>query len=144
MRLQSYELSANPRVLLNAVGGEFVPEFSSFVGPHSIRALHDLHYDVVFMSVTAISRGMCFHPSSAAAELKRAFMDSAEVRVLLVDHTKMRRRAMHRICGLDDFDAVVIDDSLDDEDMEQLQERCSHLVVAPVPVSVAPGADPAR
>jgi DeoR/GlpR family transcriptional regulator of sugar metabolism len=135
------ELSAHPRVQLNAIGGEFIPEFSSFVGPQSVRALRDIHYDVVFMSVTAISRGMCFHPSGAAAELKRAFMASAEVRVLVVDHTKMRRRAMHRICGLDDFDAVVIDDGLDDEDMEQLQDRCSHLVVAPVPdLSASPGA----
>lgn len=71
------ELSGDPRVRLNAIGGDYVPEFSSFVGPQSVRALRDMHYDVLFMSVPAVSRGMCFHPSSPAADLKRAFMDSA-------------------------------------------------------------------
>ena len=33
--------------------------------------------------------------------------------VLLVDHTKFTRRAIHRICDLEDFDAVVVDDGLD-------------------------------
>ena len=31
------------------------------------------------MSVPALSRGKCFHPSSAAAQLKLAFIDSAEL-----------------------------------------------------------------
>ncbi|WP_458316879.1 DeoR/GlpR family DNA-binding transcription regulator [Mycolicibacterium brisbanense] len=129
------ELATRPRLTLTVVGGDYVPEFSSFVGPQSVRALRDVHYDVLFMSVTAISRGMCFHPSSAAAELKRAFMDSAELRVLVVDHTKMQRRAMHRICQLHDFDAVVIDDGLDPAEIEQLDQWCTNLVVAPVPAS---------
>jgi DeoR/GlpR family transcriptional regulator of sugar metabolism len=129
------ELSGHSRVQLTAIGGDYVPEFSSFVGPQSVRALRDIHYDVLFMSVTAMSRGMCFHPSGAAAELKRAFMDSAELRVLVVDHTKMQRRAMHRICALQDFDAVVIDDGISAQDREQLDEWCTNLVVAPVPTS---------
>lgn len=126
------ELSADPRVRLNAIGGDFVPEFSSFVGPQSTRSLRDVHYDVLFMSVPAVSRGMCFHPSSAAADLKRAFMESAELRVLMIDHTKVARRAMHRICDLVDFDAVVVDDGLDDEERQRLTDSGANIVVAPL------------
>ena len=116
------ELSTDPRVRLNAIGGDYVPEFSSFVGPQATRALGDMHYDVVFMSVPAVSRGMCFHPSSAAAELKRAMMAGAEIRVLLIDHTKFARRAMHRICDLADFDVVVVDAGIDDEERRRLDD----------------------
>lgn len=124
------ELSTESRVRLNAIGGYFVPEFSSFVGPQSTRALRDMHCDVLFMSVPAVSRGMCFHPSSAAAELKRAFMDSAELRVLLIDHTKFARRAIHRICDANEFDAVVVDDGLDPEERQRLQDGGANVVIA--------------
>ncbi|WP_167759407.1 DeoR/GlpR family DNA-binding transcription regulator [Mycobacterium sp. PS03-16] len=125
------ELSADPRVRLNAVGGDFVPEFSSFVGPQSVRALRDMHYDVLFMSVPAVSRGACFHPSSPAADLKRAFMASAEIRVLLIDHTKVARRAIHRICDLEEFDAVVVDDALDPEERRRMADSGANVVLAP-------------
>jgi len=126
------ELSSDPRVRLNAIGGDYVPEFSSFVGPQSVRALHDMHYDVLFMSVPSVSRGMCFHPSSAAADLKRAFMESAEVRVLMIDHTKVARRAIHRICDVVDFDAVVVDDGIDAAQLRRLQDTGVNVVVAEV------------
>lgn len=129
------ELASNPGVRLNAIGGDYVPEFSSFVGAQSVRALRDMHYDVLFMSVPAVSRGMCFHPSSAAAELKRAFMDSAERRVLLVDRTKFARRAIHRICALEDFDAVVVDEGVAEQDLEQLEASGVNVVVASAPTS---------
>jgi len=124
------ELATDPLVRLNAIGGDYVPDFSSFVGPAAVRALRDVHYDVVFMSVPAVSRGMCFHPDGAAAELKRAFMDSAELSVLLIDHTKLTRRAVHRICDLAEFDAVVVDDGLDPDDVSKLEDCGVNVVVA--------------
>lgn len=126
------ELAREPRVRLNAVGGDYVADFSSFVGPQSVRALRDMHYDVVFMSVPAVSRGMCFHPSSVAADLKRAFMESAERSVLLIDHTKFARRAIHRICALADFDVVVVDEGLDASEIELLEDGGANVVVAPL------------
>lgn len=126
------ELSTDPSVRLNAIGGDYVPEFSSFIGPQSIRALRDMHYDVVFMSVPAVSRGMCFHPSSASADLKRAFMESAEMRVLMIDHTKVTRRAIHRICDVADFDAVVVDSRIDADDLQRLRDGGANVVVAPL------------
>jgi DeoR/GlpR family transcriptional regulator of sugar metabolism len=124
------ELATDPRVRLNAVGGDYVADFSSFVGPQSVRALRDMHYDVVFMSVPAVSRGMCFHPSSAAADLKRAFMASAELSVLLIDHTKVARRAIHRICDLADFDVVVVDEGLGSDEVQRLRDGGADVVVA--------------
>jgi DeoR/GlpR family transcriptional regulator of sugar metabolism len=126
------ELSTDARVRLNAIGGDYVPEFSSFVGPQSVRALRDMHYDVLFMSVPAVSRGMCFHPSSPAADLKRAFMESAEMRVLMIDHSKVARRAIHRICDVVDFDAVVVDEGVDTADLQRLQDTGATVVVAPL------------
>jgi DeoR/GlpR family transcriptional regulator of sugar metabolism len=127
------ELAADPRVRLHAIGGDYVADFASFIGTQAMRALEAVHYDVLFMSVPAVARGMCFHPSSAAADLKLAFMESAELRVLLIDHTKTTRRAVYRICGLSHFDAVVVDDRLDASEIERLGASGANVVVAPTP-----------
>ncbi|MGY1692071.1 DeoR/GlpR family DNA-binding transcription regulator [Geodermatophilus sp. SYSU D01105] len=137
------QLAAEPRVRLHAIGGDYEPDFSAFTGSQAIGALEAVHYDVLFMSVPAVTRGNCFHPSSAAADLKRAFMGSAELRVLLVDHTKTARRAVHRICALADFDAVVVDSGLEESEVEQLRASGANVVVAPVPpTSPEPGCEP--
>ncbi len=122
--------ATEPEVRLTAVGGEFVPEFASFGGSSAIAALADLHYDVVFMSVTAVSDGACFHPSRATADLKRAFLGSAELRVLLADHTKFTRRAVHRIGNLTEFDVVVVDAETDPADLDAVRAAGVDLVVA--------------
>ena len=124
------ELATDPEVRLNAVGGDYVPDFSSFVGPQSVRTLRDMHYDVLFMSVPAVSRGMCFHPSSAAADLKRAFIESAELSILLIDHTKFTRRAVHRICDLEEFDAVIVDDGVTPDEVLRLENGGANVIVA--------------
>jgi DeoR/GlpR family transcriptional regulator of sugar metabolism len=100
-----------------------------------------MHYDVLFMSVPAVSRGMCFHPSSAAAELKRAFMESAELCVLLIDHTKVARRAIHRICDLVVFDAVVVDAGIDPEELQRLEDGGANVVIAEMPLQTTPFAE---
>ncbi|MEW9265075.1 DeoR/GlpR family DNA-binding transcription regulator [Kineococcus endophyticus] len=122
--------ATEPEVRLTAVGGEFVPEFASFGGSSAVAALADLHYDVVFMSVTAVSDGACFHPSRATADLKRAFLRSAELRVLLADHTKFTRRAVHRIGNLAEFDVVVVDAETDPADVDAVRAAGVELVVA--------------
>ena len=122
--------AAQPEVRLTAVGGEFVPEFASFGGSSAVAALAELHYDVVFMSVTAVADGACYHPSRATADLKRAFLRSAELRVLLADHTKFTRRAVHRIGALADFDAVVVDAATDPADLDAVRAAGVELVVA--------------
>jgi DeoR/GlpR family transcriptional regulator of sugar metabolism len=135
------QLAADPRVRLNAIGGDYEPDFSAFLGSQAIGAVQAVHYDVLFMSVPAVTRGSCFHPSSAAADLKRAFMSSAELRVLLVDHTKTERRAVHRICALADFDAVVVDSGLEESEVERLRTSGANVVVAPTP-ALSPGTPP--
>jgi len=123
-------LAEHPGIRLTAIGGEFVPEFSSFGGSSAEATLAELHYDVLFMSVTAVAHGTCFHPARATADMKKAFMRSAELRVLMVDGSKFTRRAVHRIAALADFDAVVVDSGTDPEEVVALRTAGAHVVVA--------------
>jgi len=124
--------AAEPTARLTTLGGEYNREFGSFEGAAVVSALAELHYDVVFMSGPAVAGGTCFHPSRATADVKAAFMGSAEMRVLMVDSTKFRRRALHRIAPLRDFDVVVTDDRLHPDELAELRAGGAEVVVAPV------------
>ncbi|WP_328785949.1 DeoR/GlpR family DNA-binding transcription regulator [Streptomyces canus] len=134
-------LAAEPSARLTALGGDYNREFASFGGSAVVQSLSELHYDVVFMSVSAVARATCFHASRATADLKLAFMRSAELSVLMVDSTKFSRRAVHRIAPLADFDVVVTDDRLDPEEVSALRSSGVEVVLAPVdrPESIADG-----
>lgn len=125
-------LAAEPAARLTTLGGEYNREFASFEGSAVVAALAELHYDVAFISGPAVAGGTCFHASRASANVKVAFMASAELRVLMVDSTKFRRRAVHRIAPLRDFDVVVTDDRLHPDELDELRASAAEVVVAPV------------
>jgi DeoR/GlpR family transcriptional regulator of sugar metabolism len=60
-------------------------------------------------------------------------MRSATRRVLLIDHRKIGRVALHRLAPLRDFDLVVVDAGIDHERLRQLREAGAEVVVAPLP-----------
>jgi DeoR/GlpR family transcriptional regulator of sugar metabolism len=62
-------------------------------------------------------------------------MASAELCVLMVDHHKLTRRAVHRVSSLLDFDAVVVDAGIDEEELHALREDGVQVVVAPLGAS---------
>jgi len=124
-------LAAEPAARLTALGGEYNREFASFEGSSVISALAELHYDVVFLSGPAVAGGTLFHAARSTADVKVAFMASAELRVLMVDSTKFRRRALHRIAPLRDFDVVVTDDRLHADDLAELRAGGAEVVLAP-------------
>ena len=78
--------------------------------------------DVLFMSTTAISGGVAYQPDQDMAIAKRAMIAAAARRVLLVDHSKFGRVALHRLAPLTAFDLVMTDDGIDDAGLRQLQE----------------------
>ena len=84
------------------------------------------------MSTTAIGDGHCLHRSEATVMVRQAFMRQATHNVLLVDHAKFGRPAPHVLCGIEDFDTVVVDDGIDPDDLESLRLACADVQVADV------------
>lgn len=62
------------------------------------------------MSTTAISGGRCYHQSQEAVQVKRAMMEQAGRRILLVDHTKFAREGLYALAPLTEFDLILTDE----------------------------------
>lgn len=119
---------AGTEVLL--FGGSYSALQDSCHGMHAVAAIERVHADVFFMSTTAITDGQLLHRSEDTVTLRRAFMAHAAHNVLLVDHAKFGRRAPHVLCDVSDFDTVVVDAGIEDDDLALLRERCADVRVA--------------
>jgi DeoR/GlpR family transcriptional regulator of sugar metabolism len=82
-------------------------------------------------SLVADYVGPIQHQEQEIVQTKRAMIASAKHRVVLVDHNKLGKVALHRLAPLRDFDLVVVDAGFDEAKLAELRE-CQ------IPVKLAP------
>jgi DeoR/GlpR family transcriptional regulator of sugar metabolism len=116
-------LAGVPGVDLVGLGGAYYPGYDAFLGMRTLEAIQQIRADLLVMSTTAVTDGVCYHTSTETIQVKRALMSAAARRVLLVDHTKFSRRALNRLCALTDFDAVLVDSGLAETTRDALRDR---------------------
>lgn len=114
------------------LGGQYDRNLDSFDGPAVVDQLRLLNADAVVMSAAAVFGGQVLHPSADTARRKRAMIDVAELRILAVDTTKLAVRAPYRVAPLDDFDHIVVDDGITEEQLDRLQQHQAQVHIATV------------
>jgi DeoR/GlpR family transcriptional regulator of sugar metabolism len=138
------ELAGQQGIHLVGVGGDYLPWADAFVGGMALDALRAMRVDLVIMSVSAVTEGVCFYPQQEMVQLKKAMLASASRRVLYVDHTKFRRRALHAVAPTEDFDIVIVDSGTPQSEIEILRERGATVEQAGIANSGATGVETAR
>ncbi|MEE6263095.1 DeoR/GlpR family DNA-binding transcription regulator [Plantactinospora sonchi] len=116
-------LSGVPGIRLLALGGEYYPTHDSFLGMPCVEAIEALRVDLLFASTSAISGGYAYHQEQEIVLVKRAMIRSAQRSVLMVDHTKLGRAALHRLAPLRDFDLVLTDGQAPEETLSEMREH---------------------
>jgi DeoR/GlpR family transcriptional regulator of sugar metabolism len=124
------ELKRVRDLTLLGLGGRFYNWCNAFMGPATTVQIRQLRADRAFMSFSAIADGRVFHQSAEMVEIKRAMFEGAATRILLADHTKFNRHALHAMGSLYDFDVVIVDDRTDPAHIEQMKANGVQVVVA--------------
>jgi DeoR/GlpR family transcriptional regulator of sugar metabolism len=119
-----------PGVRVIALGGEYNAPHDSLLGVSCIEALANLRVDVLFASTSAISGPFAYHQEQEIVLVKRAMLAAAARKVLLMDHTKLGRAALHRLAPLSDFDLVITDDGADPDAVQQMRDEHVEVIVA--------------
>ncbi|MFV0427255.1 MAG: DeoR/GlpR family DNA-binding transcription regulator [Beutenbergiaceae bacterium] len=114
---------------LFAVGGTYSAQYQSLLGISTRETIRSIQIDVHFMSATSVGRGAAYHPTEGPLLVKRELMEQAELSVLLVDHTKFDRRALHRQADLSEFTLVITDDGIDPESEAMLRDHVENVIV---------------
>lgn len=117
-------------VTLLALGGHYYNWCNAFMGRMTISEIKALRADIAFISMSAISDGVVLHQSPETIDTKRAMFDCSLKRILLADHTKFERRALHSFAALEDFDVIIVDDKLPADQVDRMRSKNMNVVVA--------------
>lgn len=123
-------LAQAPGIALIALGGTYSPKFNGFFGLMTDEALKGLRADVALMSTSAVRDLAAFHQDGEVVGAKRRMMRSATRSVLLADHGKFGRTALHFLAELDRFDAVVTGPGLGAAERRALRDGKVRIEVA--------------
>lgn len=127
------DLRGTKGVTLLALGGQYYNWCSAFMGRMTTEDIASLRADVLFMSTSAITDDIAFHQTQETVDVKRAMFDAAAKRILLADHTKFEKRALHAMLSLERFDAVIVDAQTDGEHVARLRDKGVRVIVARKP-----------
>ncbi len=125
------ELRGTKGLTLIGIGGQYYSWCNAFMGPLTTQALSELHADTAFLSTSAITRDVAFHQVTETIETKRAMLNSANHKVLVVDHTKFDRQALYALAPLTAFDTVIVNDATPLADIDRMRSKNIHVIVAP-------------
>jgi DeoR/GlpR family transcriptional regulator of sugar metabolism len=132
-RLLLNELAAAEDVRLVGLGGDYDARFATYTGPLCREMVSALRPDLYITSTTAVDGTIAFHPDAQIADVKRAMLAAAARSVLLLDHTKLGHRALHRVASIGDFDEIYVDEAAPAAVVRQLREAGTEVTVVPVP-----------
>lgn len=119
-------------VSLIVLGGRYSRNFHSFLGLTCEQAVAGFRASVLFMSAAAVSGTTLFHQDEQVVKAKRAMMEVANRRILLLDHSKFGATALNRLAELAEFDCVMVTDGIRDAQREAIEEAGIRLTVVPV------------
>lgn len=108
-------------IRLISLGGEYLPRFDAFTGLICEKAINSLRTNLLFMSVSAVSRCVTYHQEQEIVKVKQAMMNSSATKILLVDHTKFGKVALHHLAPLEEFNLVLVDADVDKKHLVDLQ-----------------------
>ena len=128
------QVGSNPGTTVFMMGGRYRRWTDSFHGPSTVEAIRKIRADVCVMSDAAVSGSSVCNPYEFVADTKRAMLAVSERKILLADHTKFERRALHEVVPLSAFDTVVVDSQTPIETIKRVRDIVENVVVAP-PVS---------
>ncbi|MDO4666158.1 MAG: DeoR/GlpR family DNA-binding transcription regulator [Actinomycetaceae bacterium] len=98
-------------VRLILVGGEYEAWADSYFGHCAETVINQLKADLCVMSATALTPTYCYHPNQDVARVKRAMIANSTKKILVVDSSKFRRSALHKVGPVTDFDIVITDEN---------------------------------
>lgn len=114
-------LGAAAGIQVHVLGGQLRVGFTTLLGHSVIEAAGAIHADVLLCGAHAVCDAQLSETSAEVAAVKRAFVQAARVRRLLVDASKFRAAAFMRVAPLEQFTQVITDTGITAADAEQVQ-----------------------
>lgn len=125
------ELAKNSNIRVVCTGGTLSPNSMSFVGPLTLQTIESYYVNKVFFSCKGIHEEWGISDSNELQSLvKRKMIQMADKKYLLLDHTKLNKRAFAHIEKVDAVDVLIIDSNATDESIANFIKRDVQIIKA--------------
>ena len=93
------------------LGGRYVPGFSMYSGADTQNAMNKYHFDIAFIGCTSLdfSSNAAYSSDLESNVIKKLAIANSERSILLIDHSKINRKAMLSFASLDVFESIICD-----------------------------------
>ena len=122
--------SAN-RLEVVVSGGVIYPRLGVLVGPMAVESFSKIHADVAVMSAGGLTLEGISNSHGLLIDIQRAMIAGAQKVIFCLDHTKLGRKSVQALCGLDSIDAIVTDSGAPPELIDALRTHDIEVVIAP-------------
>jgi DeoR/GlpR family transcriptional regulator of sugar metabolism len=116
------KLHAVEDIELISLGGSYNRIYNAYVGLMCEQAIVRLRVNTVFLSASAVEGARAFIQDQQIVRIKQAMMGAAQKRILMLDHHKFDRVALHALGELSAFDAVLVTKGLSQERQDELRD----------------------
>ena len=118
------ELNGLKGITLTLTGGLLLPDFFALVGPLAEQSLSQMYVAKAFMGITGLSTEFGLTgPNQLEALTHRLTMQRAQQTIVLADHTKLNRVALHSIAPLTAVHTLVTDQAASPALLEALRAQ---------------------
>jgi DeoR/GlpR family transcriptional regulator of sugar metabolism len=123
-------LGTTSLVQVHVLGGMLRPGSNTLIGQAVLDGARAIRADVLLLGVHAVTDGELTETAPEVAAVKRALMQSASSRRLLVDSSKFRPRAFMRVAAASDLDEIITDDGVSPDQVKELRALGVKLTLA--------------
>ncbi len=110
--------------------GEYSVHQGGVAGLDTTEYIRNLYADKLVFSAGGITEDGVFEFDQQFAWVKKAMLERSTRAILMLDNSKLGKKVMSRVCGIDDIDVLVTDREPDAKLMSRIVQLETRLVVA--------------
>jgi len=114
-------LGRSPNIRVHVLGGQLRPGSHTLFGDEVLAAAQRIRADVLLLGAHAVTDGWLSETLPEVGAVKRALIQAAAHKRLLIDTSKFRPAAFTRVCAVADLDSVLTDDAVAPADVAALR-----------------------
>lgn len=127
-------LGTSPLIQVHVFGGVLRQGSATLTGEALIQGAGAIRADVLLCGAHALTDGVLTETSPEVAAVKRALIQAASSKWLLIDASKFRPRTFMQIAPVSAFDRVITDAGAPSDEVERLRALGVKVTLARVPV----------
>ena len=128
------ELSNKEEVEGILTGGVIRKITRSLIGPETVESIRKTRATQAFIAASGVSENLeLLSGNPIEGDVKRAYIKSAQERILVVDSSKFGHHNKYVFAHIDEIDTVITDWEINKECAEKIRESGKQLIIAKKP-----------